>query len=71
MFHFFICRFAIDIEPTEEVTEYTATVAYKLLSEGSEGRHKVDSLKIILRAEGKKNSHNLSLQCSEMKLFLF
>ncbi|KAF6723984.1 Apolipoprotein B-100 [Oryzias melastigma] len=48
--------FAIDIEPTEEVTEYTATVAYKLLSEGSEGRHKVDSLKIILRAEGDQPS---------------
>ncbi|KAM4600709.1 apolipoprotein B-100-like [Polymixia lowei] len=45
-------KFAVDIQPTGVVTEYTATIAYKLLSEGKEGRHKVDSLKMILRAEG-------------------
>ena len=43
-------RFAVDIQPTGDVTEYTATIAYKLLSEGK-GRQ-VDSLKMILKAEG-------------------
>ncbi|KAM8832925.1 apolipoprotein B-100-like [Spinachia spinachia] len=45
-------KFAIDIEPSKDVSEYTATIAYKLLSEGKEGQHKVDSLKLALRAEG-------------------
>ncbi|KAM9338993.1 apolipoprotein B-100-like [Symphorus nematophorus] len=45
-------RFDLDIKPSDEVSEYTATIAYKLLKEGKEGRHKVDSLKMILRAEG-------------------
>ncbi|KAG7508735.1 apolipoprotein B-100-like [Solea senegalensis] len=44
--------FAVDIQPTNEVSEYTATIAYKLLSEGKDGRQKVDSLKMALRAEG-------------------
>ncbi|XP_028253196.1 apolipoprotein B-100-like [Parambassis ranga] len=44
--------FAVDIKPTKEVSEYTATIAYKLLSEGKEGRHMVDSLKMTLSAEG-------------------
>ncbi|XP_051511043.1 apolipoprotein B-100-like [Myxocyprinus asiaticus] len=44
--------FAVNIEPTGEVTEYTATFAYEVLNEGKEGRQKVDSLKLILRAEG-------------------
>ncbi|XP_028996434.1 apolipoprotein B-100-like [Betta splendens] len=44
--------FAVDIEPTEGVSEYTATIAYKLLSEGKDGRQKVDSLKMTLKAEG-------------------
>jgi len=43
-------RFAVDIKPTKEVSEYTATIAYELLSEEEE---KVDSLKMILSAEGK------------------
>uniref|UniRef100_G3P570 Vitellogenin domain-containing protein n=1 Tax=Gasterosteus aculeatus aculeatus TaxID=481459 RepID=G3P570_GASAC len=33
-------KFAIDIEPSNDVSEYTATIAYKLLSEGKEGQHK-------------------------------
>lgn len=45
-------RFAVDIKPTKEVSEYTATIAYKLLSEGKDGHQKVDSLKLALRAEG-------------------
>lgn len=49
----FNSRFAIDIKPTKEVSEYTATIAYKLLSEGKDGRQKVDSLKMTLRAEGR------------------
>ncbi|KAM4521771.1 apolipoprotein B-100-like [Odontesthes bonariensis] len=43
--------FAVDIRPTKDVSEYTATVAYELLSEEEE---KVDSLNMILRAEGAK-----------------
>lgn len=48
----FPTRFAVDIKPTKEVSEYTATIAYKLLNEGKDGRQKVDSLKMILKAEG-------------------
>ncbi|CAB1340530.1 unnamed protein product [Coregonus sp. 'balchen'] len=45
-------KFAVDIQPTGEVSEYTATFAYELLSEGKEGRQKVDTVMMILRAEG-------------------
>uniref|UniRef100_A0A8P4GC27 Vitellogenin domain-containing protein n=1 Tax=Dicentrarchus labrax TaxID=13489 RepID=A0A8P4GC27_DICLA len=45
-------KFAVELHPTGEVTEYTATVAYELLREGEGGRQKVDSVKFILRAEG-------------------
>lgn len=48
----FCPRFVVDIKPSEEVSEYTATIAYKLLSEGKDGRQKVDSLKLALKAEG-------------------
>ncbi|XP_029352750.1 apolipoprotein B-100-like [Echeneis naucrates] len=44
--------FSVDIKPTKEVSEYTATIAYKLLNEGKDNNQKVDSLKMILRAEG-------------------
>ncbi|KAG7239697.1 hypothetical protein INR49_028633 [Caranx melampygus] len=44
--------FAVDIKPTREVSEYTATIAYKLLNEGKDGNQKVDSVKMTLRAEG-------------------
>ncbi|XP_068593437.1 apolipoprotein B-100-like [Cebidichthys violaceus] len=53
--YFPICgdsQFAVELHPTGEVTEYTATVAYELLREGEEGRQKVDSVKFVLRAEG-------------------
>ncbi|KAL2082664.1 hypothetical protein ACEWY4_022482 [Coilia grayii] len=45
-------KFSVDIQPTGEVTEYTATVTYDLLAEGKEGRQKVDSIKVALKAEG-------------------
>ncbi|XP_007547892.2 apolipoprotein Bb, tandem duplicate 1 [Poecilia formosa] len=45
-------KFVVELHPTGEVTEYTATVRYELLKEGDEGRQKVDVLKFILRAEG-------------------
>lgn len=45
-------KFALELQPTGEVTEYTAAIAYKLLREGKEGRHKVDSVKITLKIEG-------------------
>ncbi|XP_017267380.1 apolipoprotein Bb, tandem duplicate 1 isoform X2 [Kryptolebias marmoratus] len=45
-------KFAVELHPTGEVTEYTVTVAYELLKEGDDDKQKVDSLKFILRAEG-------------------
>lgn len=42
----------MELHPTGEVTEYTATVAYELLKEGEDGRQKVDSVKFVLKAEG-------------------
>uniref|UniRef100_A0A8C6TY30 Apolipoprotein Bb, tandem duplicate 2 n=1 Tax=Neogobius melanostomus TaxID=47308 RepID=A0A8C6TY30_9GOBI len=45
-------KFAVELMPTGEVTEYTATLAYELLREGEEGKQKVDAFKFILRAEG-------------------
>ncbi|KAJ7988062.1 hypothetical protein DPEC_G00319740 [Dallia pectoralis] len=47
-------KFGINIEPTGEVSEYTAAFAYELRSEGKDGRQKVDTVKMILRAEGAK-----------------
>ncbi|XP_064809610.1 apolipoprotein B-100 isoform X1 [Oncorhynchus masou masou] len=45
-------RLAVEIQPTEEVTEYTAAITSETLREGKEGRQKVDSLKLTLRASG-------------------
>ncbi|XP_072545771.1 apolipoprotein B-100 [Salminus brasiliensis] len=45
-------RFAVELQPTGDVTDYTATIGYELLREGKEGRHKVDSLVLSLKAEG-------------------
>uniref|UniRef100_A0A672H2G7 Vitellogenin domain-containing protein n=1 Tax=Salarias fasciatus TaxID=181472 RepID=A0A672H2G7_SALFA len=45
-------KFSVELHPTGEVTEYTATVSYEVLRMGEEGRQKVDSVKVILRAEG-------------------
>ncbi|XP_068610219.1 apolipoprotein B-100-like [Brachionichthys hirsutus] len=42
----------VRIEPSAFISEYTATVSYNLLSEGKDGRQKVDSLKLALRIEG-------------------
>lgn len=42
----------MELHPTGEVSEYTATIAYELLSEGDDDRQKVDSLKFILKADG-------------------
>ncbi|KAM4625194.1 apolipoprotein B-100 [Polymixia lowei] len=44
-------RFSAEIQPTGEVSEYTATITGETLREGREGRHKVDSLKLTLKAE--------------------
>ncbi|CAL9691969.1 unnamed protein product [Knipowitschia caucasica] len=45
-------KFAMELEPTGEVSEYTATLAYELLREGEEGKQKVDAFHFVLRAEG-------------------
>lgn len=56
-------RFAVEMHPTGEVTEYTATLAYELLREGEEGRQKVDSVKFVLRAEGNSKLRSSALFC--------
>lgn len=45
-------RFALEIQPTGEVSEYTATLTHGMLREGKKGRHKMESLKLTMRAEG-------------------
>lgn len=45
-------RFAVEIQPTGEVSEYTATITDVTLREGKKGRHKVEFLKLALKAEG-------------------
>nr|XP_046268549.1 apolipoprotein B-100 isoform X3 [Scatophagus argus] len=45
-------RFAVELQPTGEVSEYTATITDETLREGKKGRHKVESLKLTLKAEG-------------------
>ncbi|KAL4624223.1 apolipoprotein B-100 [Arapaima gigas] len=48
--------FAVEVQPTKEVKEYTATIGYEVVREGKEGRHKVDVIKMILKAEGTQPS---------------
>lgn len=55
---YFLSRLALELHPTGEVPEYTATIAYALLREGKEGRHKVDSVKIVLKAESKCSNNS-------------
>uniref|UniRef100_A0A8C7DBA1 Apolipoprotein Bb, tandem duplicate 1 n=1 Tax=Oncorhynchus kisutch TaxID=8019 RepID=A0A8C7DBA1_ONCKI len=45
-------KLAVELHPTGDVTEYTATIGYELLREGEEGRQKVDTVKVVLKAEG-------------------
>uniref|UniRef100_A0A3P8XRE4 Vitellogenin domain-containing protein n=1 Tax=Esox lucius TaxID=8010 RepID=A0A3P8XRE4_ESOLU len=45
-------RLAVEIQPIGQVTEYTAAITSETLREGKEGRQKIDSLKLTLRAEG-------------------
>ncbi|XP_072221414.1 apolipoprotein B-100 [Leuresthes tenuis] len=47
--------FAVEIQPTGKVSEYTATLTDETLREGKKGRHRVDSLKLTLRAEGEES----------------
>lgn len=48
----YLLRFAVEIQPTGEVSEYTATITDETLREGKKGRHKIESLKLTLKAEG-------------------
>ncbi|XP_069371734.1 apolipoprotein B-100-like [Paralichthys olivaceus] len=54
-------KFAVELHPTGEITEYTATIAYELLREGEEGRQKVDSVKLIVRAEGAEPTEAIAM----------
>ncbi|KAM9341244.1 apolipoprotein B-100 [Symphorus nematophorus] len=49
-------RFALEIQPTGEVSEYTATITDETVREGKKGRHKVETLKLTLKAEGDDSS---------------
>ncbi|XP_059209033.1 apolipoprotein B-100 isoform X2 [Centropristis striata] len=49
-------RFAVEIQPTGEVSEYTATITGGTLSEGKRGHHRVDYVKLTLKAEGDDSS---------------
>ncbi|KAM4724117.1 apolipoprotein B-100 [Anableps anableps] len=46
--------FAVELQPTGKVSEYTATIIDETLREGRKGRHKTESLKLTLRAEGEE-----------------
>ncbi|XP_028298322.1 apolipoprotein B-100 [Gouania willdenowi] len=45
-------KFAVEIHPTGKVSEYSASFTDETLREGKKGRHRVDNLKLTLRAEG-------------------
>ncbi|XP_053192306.1 apolipoprotein B-100 [Scomber japonicus] len=44
--------FAVEIQPTGEISEYTATISTETLREGKDSRRKAESLKLTLKAEG-------------------
>ncbi|XP_014878835.1 apolipoprotein B-100 [Poecilia latipinna] len=46
--------FAVELQPTRKVSEYTASISDETLREGRKGQHKVKSLKLTLRAEGEE-----------------
>ncbi|XP_032403180.1 LOW QUALITY PROTEIN: apolipoprotein B-100 [Xiphophorus hellerii] len=46
--------FAVELQPTRKVSEYTASISDETLKEGRKGRHKAQSLKLTLRAEGEE-----------------
>ncbi|XP_048831185.1 apolipoprotein B-100 [Brienomyrus brachyistius] len=54
-------RLAVELQPSGEVTEYTATLTYELLREGKEGRHKVDAIKMVLSAEGAESTEAVAI----------
>lgn len=51
----------VELQPTGEVTEYSASLTDETLKEGKKGRHRVLSFKITLRAEG-MSYENLCMQ---------
>ncbi|XP_056151440.1 apolipoprotein B-100 [Lampris incognitus] len=53
-------RFAFEILPTGKVSEYTASITGETLREGKDGRHKVDSLKLTLKAEGAESTEAIA-----------
>uniref|UniRef100_A0A3B4VIY8 Apolipoprotein B n=1 Tax=Seriola dumerili TaxID=41447 RepID=A0A3B4VIY8_SERDU len=70
-------RFAVEIQPTGEISEYTATITDETLREGKKGRHKVQSLKLTLKAEGDnsteataslKYNHNKNILTAEVAI---
>lgn len=58
-------RLAVELHPTGDVTEYTATIGYELLREGEEGRQKVDTVKVVLKAEGIAKLQNPSFRVTQ------
>ncbi|XP_054909551.1 apolipoprotein B-100 [Poeciliopsis prolifica] len=48
--------FAVELQPTKKVSGYTASISDETLREGRKGLHKVQSLKLTLRAEGEEST---------------
>uniref|UniRef100_A0A674MR38 Apolipoprotein Bb, tandem duplicate 2 n=1 Tax=Takifugu rubripes TaxID=31033 RepID=A0A674MR38_TAKRU len=61
-------KFVMELHPTGEVTEYTATIGYELLREGDDGRHKVDSVKFVLRAEGNLHTSKKNVVTADIQI---
>ncbi|KPP70386.1 apolipoprotein B-100-like, partial [Scleropages formosus] len=49
-------EFAVEIQPTGDITEYTATFSYDVLKKGKDGQQDIDTVKMTLKAEGAQPS---------------
>ncbi|XP_053737738.1 apolipoprotein Bb, tandem duplicate 1 [Synchiropus splendidus] len=45
-------KFAVELHPTGEVTEYTASLVHEVFTEGNDGKENVESLKFVVRSDG-------------------
>lgn len=49
---FYFLRFALEIQPTGEVSEYVATITHGTARDSKKSHHAIDSLTLTLKAEG-------------------
>ncbi|KAM9798130.1 apolipoprotein Bb, tandem duplicate 1 [Neosynchiropus ocellatus] len=45
-------KFVVELHPTGEVTEYTASLVHEVLKEGDDGKQNVETLKFVVRSDG-------------------